>query len=191
LWIYFKTVNPFAHWLNRKLKIDRHTNFDFDTIQLVGDLSGAFIFIRSEVAMRSGYFDPDFFMYCEDTEWCQDRLSKISNLCYFPQASVVHFGGQSAPQHVMLAQAKLSLSLLWYKRGWLKYIGYVFISYLSAFSMIPLLPFTGRKARHEMKQFILVYVKLLPYILSRISKFSKKKIAGKKLIYHEVEKFLA
>src|SRR5690606_25166695 len=41
----------------------------------IGGLYGAYIWLHRSVYERTGGFDPDFFMYCEDTEWFRNRIN--------------------------------------------------------------------------------------------------------------------
>jgi GT2 family glycosyltransferase len=186
LWIYFKTIHPIARWLAKKTGNDKHLNFNPEKIQFVGDISGAFMFIKKEIADKAGYFDTDFFMYAEDSEWCQDRLRKICKICYYPDASIIHLGGKSAPQNMMFIQSKLSLSLLWFKRGLAHYLGYLLITYGTVVSMIPLMIFYRAQSRRIMRQFIRAYFTLIPYLFFVIPRFQTLKRHSKKLIYHKL-----
>ena len=168
LWIYFKTENPLAHFLLRRLGRDRHLNFDFTSLQRVGDVSGAFMFMSADVARETGYFDTDFFIYCEDTEWIRDRIGKQCAIYYFPEASIIHLGGKSAPRDLMYIQSRLSLSLMWYKRGWFYYLGYIFLSYLNCLTILCTLPFYSTVTRNQLKKKLHAYRVLFPYLLRDI-----------------------
>jgi GT2 family glycosyltransferase len=173
LWIYFKTGNPLAHFLLRRLGRDRHLNFDFTTLQRVGDVSGAFMFMRAEVARETGYFDTDFFLYCEDTEWIRDRIGKRYAVYYFPEASIIHLGGKSAPRDLMYIQSRLSMSLLWYKKGWLPYLGYCLISYFNCLTIFFTLPFYSTTTRANLKKILNAYRVLFPYLIRDIPAYPR------------------
>ena len=180
LWIYFITTNPIAFKILGLLKKDRHANFNASNIQEVGDVSGAYMFIRKEVAKASGYFDTDFFMYCEDTEWCRERISKIARIFFYPAAAIIHLGGQSAPQDLMYIQSKLSLSLLWYKKGWLNYAGYILLSYLNVATCMLLYPFIKTRAKDSTRQYISAYYHISRYLFNEVPKYSRKPNSRKK-----------
>jgi GT2 family glycosyltransferase len=188
LWIYLKTINPLAEQWSKFNGSNKHASFNPAKAQQVGDVSGAFMFIQKEIAERTGYFDTDFFMYCEDTEWCQDRIGRISTIFYFPEASIIHYGGQSAPQELMYVQSKLSLSLLWYKRGIRKYIGYVIVTYTTLIMILPLIFFVSPGTRKNLMQFIKAYIKLIPDIIFHIPSFTQSHKPDKKLLHHTVKK---
>lgn len=60
-------------------------------------LAGAFMLLRRELFDRSGGFDPRFFMYGEDSEWCM-RLRRLGyRILYAPELGIVyHHGATSA-----------------------------------------------------------------------------------------------
>lgn len=168
LWTFFTIENPIAHAIVRRLGRDKHQNFDFSRSQRVGDVSGAFMFLRADVARDTGFFDTDFFMYCEDTEWIRERIATRYAVYYFPEASIIHLGGKSAPRELMYIQSRLSLSLVWYKKGWLYYLGYILISYLNCLTILLTTPFYSSNTRLQLKKVLHAYRVLFPYLLRDI-----------------------
>jgi N-acetylglucosaminyl-diphospho-decaprenol L-rhamnosyltransferase len=73
---------------------------------------GATMMVRRDVAEQTSGFDPEFFMYCEELDWCM-RIRKAGWHIYtVPTAEIVHYGGQSTMQ----VQAR-SLINLWDSRA--------------------------------------------------------------------------
>lgn len=158
-------------------------------IRIVGDVSGAFMLLRREVVDKVGSFDPDFFLYCEETEWCRERISKNFNIVYFPMTSIIHLGGKSAPKESMFIQSKLSLSLLWFKKGLLFYFGYILITVINIFTNILLYPFVRRETKNIIRKEISSFIILIPYLLFNIPFFKKiNGIRTKPLIYSGARK---
>ncbi|WP_293722862.1 glycosyltransferase family 2 protein [uncultured Cetobacterium sp.] len=63
--------------------------------QKVGYITGADMFIRKSVLDEVGSFDPDFFMYFEETE-LSSRIRKAGYSIYsVPEAKIVHLEGKS------------------------------------------------------------------------------------------------
>ena len=62
----------------------------------VGNISGADMMLRKSVLDTVGIFDPDFFMYCEESElsW-RIRKAGYKNI-NVPQAKIVHLEGKSS-----------------------------------------------------------------------------------------------
>lgn len=59
---------------------------------------GACFMVRREVIDGVGLLDEDFFMYCEEIDWCM-RIKKAGWTIYcLPQAEVIHYAGQSTSQ---------------------------------------------------------------------------------------------
>lgn len=71
----------------------------------------AFVLFRSEAFLSIGGFDPDFFMYCEDTELFRRRFSKIWTCWIYLDLSIVHKARQSDVHKVMDAQQIVSYLL--------------------------------------------------------------------------------
>ncbi len=59
---------------------------------------GAALMIRWETVRQVGMLDPEFFMYCEEIDWCI-RVKKAGWRIYcVPQARITHLAGQSTQQ---------------------------------------------------------------------------------------------
>jgi GT2 family glycosyltransferase len=70
-----------------------------DQVREVDWIQGSFLVLRGEVVRETGGFDPNFFMYGEEMEWCYRIRQSGSKVVYLPRPEVVHKGGASA-QHV-------------------------------------------------------------------------------------------
>lgn len=102
---HFKFWTLFLHSLKESV-IFRAPNYLFgrdvkyvpvDHVEgFVTGVSGAYMHLRKEVFELTGGFDPDFFMYCEETEWQRNRLAGTFQVYYDPAVSVVHLGGKSS-----------------------------------------------------------------------------------------------
>ncbi|GAC1419435.1 MAG: glycosyltransferase family 2 protein [Flavisolibacter sp.] len=146
---------------------------EVNEVREVGDISGAFMFLRKDIIDRVKGFDPDFFLYCEETEWCRERISKKYKIVYFPLASIIHFGGGSATAKSMYIQSKLSLSLLWYKKGWISYLLYVFCSYFNIMMNLVFIPFVNQTTRKFITTDAKCYITLLPYLFNEVIKYPR------------------
>lgn len=72
-------------------------------------VSGANLFIRSEIIKRVGGFNKSFFMYFEETELTL-RINKMipsSKIMVFPQANIVHIGQGSTLESLKSTKFKL------------------------------------------------------------------------------------
>jgi GT2 family glycosyltransferase len=59
-------------------------------------VSGAALVIRREVLDTAGFFDENFFMYAEETDWCYRMKESGWKVAFTPNATIVHYGGQSS-----------------------------------------------------------------------------------------------
>ncbi len=59
-------------------------------------VTGAFMLIRKNAQEEVGEFDPKFFMYAEDMEYCYRFKKKGWGIWYVPITKVMHIGGASS-----------------------------------------------------------------------------------------------
>ena len=59
---------------------------------------GAALVVRREAAAEVGLLDEQFFMYCEEIDWCRRLKAGGWGIYCVPQAEIVHLGGQSTQQ---------------------------------------------------------------------------------------------
>lgn len=65
---------------------------------LVDFTLGATMMLKREVLLKTGLFDEDFLIYCEEVDWAW-RIHKAGwTIMCVPQAHVTHLGGQSTSQ---------------------------------------------------------------------------------------------
>lgn len=57
---------------------------------------GCYLLIRREVIDQVGLFDPRYFLYYEEVDWCFAVKKAGWQIHYFPDTTVVHIGGESA-----------------------------------------------------------------------------------------------
>jgi GT2 family glycosyltransferase len=70
-------------------------DWDHGSEREVDWVSGAAFVATAEMVDRIGYFDPDFFMYCEDVDWCWRAWKGGFKVVYLPEATVTHAIGRS------------------------------------------------------------------------------------------------
>jgi GT2 family glycosyltransferase len=70
--------------------------FRHDRIAEVDWIQGAFLVARGEMVRAVGGFDPAFFMYGEEMDWCR-RMRRVGwSVVFLPDPPVVHAGGASS-----------------------------------------------------------------------------------------------
>ncbi|BDS14670.1 glycosyltransferase family 2 protein [Aureispira anguillae] len=171
---------PLFHlsYFNRKF-IDQST---VNEVIEANTVSGAFMLFRREVFEKTKGFDPDFFLYSEETEWCYNRIRKQFKIIYDPFNSFIHKQGSSSNQD-MSVQGYISNSLGYYKRGYGIYLIYLLMQYLIALPMNIGFYLISKK---EYKKAYSDQIKLLisgwRYLMVDIPRFSNKFGARKRFL---------
>lgn len=82
--------------INRKILGKNRRDFNFtDKPVEVGYITGADMMIRKEALEKAGKFDPDFFMYYEETELTARIKRAGYKVMAVPTAKIIHLEGQS------------------------------------------------------------------------------------------------
>ena len=71
------------------------SDWSHDKPREVDWVSGAAFLVRHEVMDKIGYFDPEYFMYCEDVDWCFRTWEAGYRVVYLPEAVITHAIGRS------------------------------------------------------------------------------------------------
>ena len=70
--------------------------FAHDRVAEVDWIQGAFLVVRGEVVRVTGAFDPAFFMYGEEMDWCRRIRDAGWKVLFLPAPDVIHIGGASS-----------------------------------------------------------------------------------------------
>jgi GT2 family glycosyltransferase len=70
--------------------------FGHDRVAEVDWVQGAFLVVRGDLVRTVGGFDPDFFMYGEEMDWCRRARDAGWRVVFLPEPPVVHLGGASS-----------------------------------------------------------------------------------------------
>jgi len=71
------------------------TFLDENEIHRVDAISGSFMFLRAETVQQVGKLDEDYFMYCEDVDYCY-RVGRAGwDIYYLPVTAIIHYKGES------------------------------------------------------------------------------------------------
>ncbi len=84
---------------------------------------GAAMMVRGETIQEVGLLDANFFMYCEEIDWCKRIKEAGWEIYCLPRAEIVHFSGQSTRQFaeemfVALWRSRFRLFRKHYGRGY-------------------------------------------------------------------------
>lgn len=71
------------------------TDWDHTKSREVDWVSGAALLARGELIERIGLLDPEYFMYCEDVDWCWRAWKADFKVAYFPESVITHAIGHS------------------------------------------------------------------------------------------------
>jgi GT2 family glycosyltransferase len=72
------------------------TDWSYDEPRSVPQVCGASLFVRRETWRATGGFDPSYFMYFEDTDWCVRAREANWEIWFLPQSRVRHHLGASS-----------------------------------------------------------------------------------------------
>jgi GT2 family glycosyltransferase len=184
LWNFFKCNNPL---LFKLFGIDKKYS-EISMPKEVGDISGAFMLLRKEVFETTGGFDPDFFLYCEETEWCRNRIQPNYKIIYFPESEIIHLGGQSAPKPMMLVQSNISLALYWYKKKSFLLPFFILINLLNGIFFAFQYIFCSKDSKESIRKWCAVFWYSLPYWIFDIPKYGNKFGERKELLIYKEAK---
>ncbi|MDE2815747.1 MAG: glycosyltransferase [Chloroflexota bacterium] len=99
----FLESTPLQWWFGETPDLRRFYCRDLDAAQAakVDWVEGACLIARREVMQAVGGFDPRFFMYFEETDWCGRIKEAGWDVAYFPGAQVLHHRSRSADQDLI------------------------------------------------------------------------------------------
>src|SRR5690606_11776863 len=80
-------------------------------------ITGACMFMKMDVFRQIGFFDENFFMYCEDNEINKRTKRKGYELAVVKDTKFFHLGGQSS---VKRNNEDIIYFIHWHKFGWSK-----------------------------------------------------------------------
>jgi hypothetical protein len=93
-------------------EIERYTMTDWDhaTTRNVDYLLGACMVVRREAFQQVGGFDPAYFVYFEDQDWCRRFWLAGWRVVYYPGASMVHYHRRETAEGSFLKQLRNPLT---------------------------------------------------------------------------------
>ncbi len=96
--VLFQTFGLYKLFPNIKSANYYMTYLPDNQITKVGGIIGAFMLIRKELIDDIGYLDEQFFIYCEDTDYCYRAIKAGWEVYYFPKVKVKHIHGGTTRQ---------------------------------------------------------------------------------------------
>ncbi len=105
---YLYKIFPKSRFFGR----ERMTWWNREEIRQVDVVTGCFMLVRRAAIEKVGMMNEEYFMYAEETDWCW-RFKKAGwhNL-FYPDAQIIHLGGQSSKQIRGKSLIQLRLGIL-------------------------------------------------------------------------------
>lgn len=101
---------------------------------------GCYLLVRKSVIDQCGLFDPRYFLYFEEVDFCRRAKQSGWKVMHYPRTTVVHLGGESAKSTGPLTNAGQQISslqieseLLYYRKtfGLLGVLAFVSLSWMT------------------------------------------------------------
>lgn len=83
-------------------------------------VSGCIFLVRSQAVQKAGLFDEQYFMYCEDMDWCVEMNKAGYQVWYFHEATIRHYGGGTSAlifNEMMIEQSRSVLKFIKKQKG--------------------------------------------------------------------------
>ncbi len=93
-WRIFLQTTGLKHFFKSVQMVD-DMNWDHNSVRNCDWVPGCYYLVRKEVIDQVGFFDPLYFMYCEEVDHCYATKKAGWDVTYFP-IPVIHLGGESA-----------------------------------------------------------------------------------------------
>ena len=116
--LIFRRFIPIKNWkeaINKRYELH---SFGYDQIMNIPNLSGCFMFLRTEALKQVGLFDENIFMYLEDIDLNRRIHSKYKTI-YYPDATVIHEHQKESYKSKRLLKAHIQSAIYYFnKYGW-------------------------------------------------------------------------
>ena len=116
--LIFRRFIPFNKWkeaINKRYELHA---FGYNQIMNIPNLSGCFMFLRTEALKQVGLFDENIFMYLEDIDLNRRIHSKYKTI-YYPDATVIHEHQKESYKNKKLLKAHIQSAIYYFnKYGW-------------------------------------------------------------------------
>ncbi|MBN1299761.1 MAG: glycosyltransferase [Melioribacteraceae bacterium] len=96
-WVSFSKITGLSHLFPKSKLFAKYnlTYLDENEINEVDAISGAFMLFRRNIYNEIGGFDPKFFMYGEDLDFCYRIQQAGYKIYYVPSTEIIHYKGES------------------------------------------------------------------------------------------------
>lgn len=107
---------------------------------------GAYFFSKTETFLQLNGLDDRFFFYNEEADFCYRLKQQGGKVFYYPETSIIHFGGAIANKYPWFKEKMKSFSQIQFFQkhfSTLRFLTAIFIHYLGIFLRIPLFFLSG------------------------------------------------
>ncbi|MDP8567760.1 glycosyltransferase family 2 protein [Methylophilus aquaticus] len=159
-WNLFVQRAGLQRWFKLTKMVD-DMHWDHASVRQCDWVPGCYYLVRKEVIDQVGLFDPRFFLYYEEVDHCLAAKKAGWQVTYFPDATVVHIGGESAKTDNKISSVSKQVSflqieseILFFRKnnnfsGFLIYVFLFILADLFAFSKTSIKSIVyGRKCKH-------------------------------------------
>ncbi|RTZ61695.1 MAG: glycosyltransferase family 2 protein, partial [Gammaproteobacteria bacterium] len=78
-----------------------------DDVIEVPAISGSFMLVRRDAMEQVGLMDEDYFLHCEDLDWCARFTEKGYPILFVPQLAITHYQGSCSSGRPLFVQWNL------------------------------------------------------------------------------------
>ena len=89
---------------------------DYNKVQTVDWLIGAFIMVSRAALKRTNGLDESYFMYAEDLDWCTRIRQNSFEIVYYPRIIIIYKGSRRARNSYKYAKIFIRSHLLFWKK---------------------------------------------------------------------------
>lgn len=106
-------------WFKDKMDAYEYKDKDYNQVMYnIPYLSGCFMFLRTEILKKVGFFDDRIFMYIEDADLTR-RFLQISKTAYLPDAVVYHHFAKGSHKNWKLTWYSIHGAFIYFNKwGW-------------------------------------------------------------------------
>lgn len=97
------------------------SGFDYNTIQPVDWVVGAFMMIKKKAVEVVGLFDEGYFMYVEDMDWCKRFWKQGYKVIYYPEL-LIEYKGTRKSIEPFLSRATLNRYTIYHLKSYLRFL---------------------------------------------------------------------
>ena len=154
----------------------------------IKSIMGSFMMFRRYAANECGLFDPDFFLYAEEIEWCSRFLKNNYKIYFFDEAAILHLKN-NVPDIRMTKQRNISQALLFLKiRGKLSIFILFTLQLLNFLSILLIYPFVNTTPKQIKIKYYLNYFSLTNEYIKIMFKYNNRMGTGNKLLKYKLIK---